>query len=215
MPSIVAENVAQVVMGYLSGGEPCENVYHVHSSVAWTMVLLEDLLATFQAWEMDTAAPLRSTGAELIRATATDLTSMTSPRYDEPLETPVPGTDASQVLPSNVTLAIKADIGERGRGRNGRSFWIGLAEDMVTDNAVGAVDVTNIVSALNTLIMDITTAAPDQALGIIHTMAAGVPLTPATFSPIIGWSVTDRSIDSQRDRLPFHKAHRVGVGPLV
>jgi hypothetical protein len=215
MPSIIAEKVAQVVMGYLSGGEPCENIYHVHSSVAWTTVLLEDLLATFQAWEMDTASLLRSDEAELIRATATDLTSITSPRYDEPLETPVPGALVSPVLPSNVTLAVKADIGERGRGRNGRTFWIGLSEGQVAMNLVGSVVVTDIVSALNTLITDITTAAPDQTLGIIHTVAAGVPLTPATFSPIIGWSVTDRSIDSQRDRLPFHKAHRVGVGPLI
>lgn len=214
MPSIVATNVAQVVMGYLSGGEPCENIYHVHSTVPWTTVLLEDLLATFQAWEMDTASLQRSTGAELIRATATDLTSMTSPRYDEPLETPVPGQVVSDVLPSNVTLAIKADIGERGRGRNGRSFWIGLAESQVTDNLVGAVVVTDIVSGLNTLITDITTAAPDQALGIIHTVANGAPLEPATFSAIIGWSVTDRSIDSQRDRLPFHKAHSRRVPPV-
>jgi hypothetical protein len=203
MPSLVATNVVQVVCEYLSGGEKCANVYHVHKSTPWTALNITDVLT-----EITTASPLRSNEVSLIRITGTDLTSLTSARVDVPLVAPIVGTNVAPVLPANATFAVKANIGERGKGRNGRTFWIGLAENKVAENSVDETYAGNVQTALNTLITDISGGSPVATLGIIHTEVGGVPQSPAPFSAILEWSYTDLFVDSQKNRLPGHKRHK-------
>lgn len=207
MPSLIAPNVAQVVMRYANGGDYSENVYHVQYGTGWDATSLAALTSAFINWETTVASLIRSDEVALIRVTATDLTSLASSRDDAILAVPVPGGVSSPVLPPNVTWAIKGNIGERGRGRNGRCFWIGLAESMVVGALVNGSIAAGIETALNDLITDIAVAIPGAILGVIHQYAAGVQITPATFSEILAWVYTDLTCDSQRDRLPNHKRH--------
>jgi len=206
-----AENVVQVVMGYRLAGEIVENVYHVHKGSTWSLTDLGSLVATFLSWETDTASLLRSNEVDLVRITATDLTNLTAGRVDDQLTAPVVGGVASGALPANATFAIKASIGERGKGRNGRTFWIGLAEDQVSGATIATATADDIQAALNTLLTDIATAIAGAAMCVIHTRAGGVPLTVATFTVIQNWVYTDTLVDSQRDRLPGHKRHKKKV----
>jgi hypothetical protein len=208
MPGIVATNMISVVMEYLSGGEKCANVYHVHKSTPWTPINISDVLTTFTDWETATASPLRSNEVSLIRITGTDLTSLTSARVDVPLVAPIVGSNVAPVLPANATFAVKANIGERGKGRNGRTFFIGLAENKVAENSVDETFAGDVQTALNTLITDISGGTPAAVLGIIHTEVGGVPVSPAPFSAILEWSYTDLFVDSQKNRLPGHKRHK-------
>jgi hypothetical protein len=208
MPSLVAVNVVQVVMGYLSGGEPAENVYHVHKASAWSAPEINDLLTVFSDWESTTAKSKRSDQVQLVRLTGTDLTSLTSDRVDIALVAPIAGTNVSPVMPANVTFAVKANIGERGKGRNGRTFWIGLAENKCLNNSIDETAAGDIQTALNTLITDVLSGPPAANLGIIHTQAAGLPISPASFTPILTFTYTDLFLDSQKNRLPGHKRHK-------
>lgn len=208
-----AENVAQVVMGYRQAGEIVENVYHVHKGGAWSVADLGTLVGVFLSWETDTAAPLRSNEVDLIRITATDLTSLTSGRVDDQLTAPVTGGVTSGALPANATFAVKASIGERGKGRNGRTFWVGLAESQVNGAELAVATADNIQTALNTLITDVSTGIAGASLCVIHTRVNGVPLTVATFSVIQAFVYTDVFVDSQRDRLPGHKRHKKPAAP--
>lgn len=213
MPSLIASNVAQVSLFYQLGGENMQNVYYVKSDVPWTQSALTDMLTTFTNWETTTASLLRSEQVSCVRGKAVDLTSLSSPMVDSIFVSPLVGQVAFPAMPGNVTYSIKADIGERGRGRAGRKFWIGLAEPMCAEN--GCIDSfsDDIADALSTLITDLVTANPDWTLGILHTVVSGAPITPALFSPIINWVVTDLILDSLRTRLPGHKRRRHAVAP--
>lgn len=211
MAGITSPNVVQVVMQFLSAGETAENVYYVHKTTSWTEPQINDLLTVFSNWETTVASLLRSVGVSLVRLIGTDITSLTSARVDIPLVAPIQGTNASPVMPGNVTFAVKAGIGERGKGRNGRKFWIGLYESGVTGNTVDETLAGDIQTALNTLVADVLAGPPVAALGIIHTKGPGGPIEPATFSSIKSFSYTDLTVDSQRDRLPGHKRHKLAA----
>lgn len=213
MPPLISPNVAQVTMFYQLGGENMENVYYVKSDVPWTQSALTDMLTEFTNWETTTASQQRSEQVSCIRAKAVDLTSLSSPMVDSIFVSPLVGQQVSPAMPGNVTYSVKADIGERGRGRAGRKFWIGLSENQCLENGCPDTFSDDIVDSLNTLITDITAANPDWVLGILHTVVNGAPITPATFSPIIGWVVTDLVLDSLRTRLPGHKRRRLPVAP--
>src|SRR5690349_2806179 len=205
---VTGPNIVQVQMIYTSGGEKVENVYHVHKDSAWDLTDLGSLAAAFVSWETSEAADLRSDQVQLIRVVATDLTSLSSGRIDNQLVAPVQGTDPGAVMPNNVTFAIKNNIGERGRGRNGRVYWIGLAEDMCVGSIINTATADSIQSALNTLQTDIATAVPGAALGVMHRPGGSPPSGVASFTPTQNFTYTDLTLDSQRDRLPGHKRHK-------
>ena len=205
---VVATNVCQVTMVYSSGDDLMENVYYVHKGTSWTTSDINDLLTVFSTWESTVAADERSAEVSLIRMVGVDLTSLAGARVDLPLVAPIPGGEPSGALPANVTFAVKANIGERGKGRNGRKFWIGLAESMVAENLVDETRAGDIQTDLNGLITAVAAGPPAAALGIIHTVVAGIPQNPAPFTPILSFSYTDLTVDSQRDRLPGQKRHK-------
>lgn len=205
---VTSPNVCQVVMVYSSGDDLQENVYYVHKASAWTGPEIEDLLTVFSTWESTIASDERSQEVSLVRMVGTDITSLTGARVDLPLVAPIAGQEVSPVLPANVTFAVKANIGERGKGRNGRKFWIGLAENMVVENTVDETRAGDIQSDLNQLITAINAGPPVATLGVIHTKQGPNPIEPATFSAIVNFAYTDLTIDSQRDRLPGHKRHK-------
>jgi hypothetical protein len=215
MPSLIAVNVLQVVMQYRSGGEIVENTYHVHKGSAWTLTDIGSAISAFESWEATTASDFRSNQVDMFRIVGTDLTSLSSGRIDQQLAVPVIGQDAGGVLPNNVTFAVKANIGERGKGRNGRTFWIGLSEAMVTGSTMLSASADNIQSALNTLITDVSAAVAGASLCVLHTRVGGVPITPAVPSDIQSFTYTDLTTDSQVDRLPGHKRHKRSTGPIV
>lgn len=204
----VGPNIVQVQMIYTCGGELVENVYHAHKDSAWDLTTLGALAAAFVSWETSEAAPLRSEQVSLVRVVATDLTSLTSGRVDTQLVTTVDGGVVSPVLPNNATWAVKQNIGERGRGRNGRTFWIGLAENQVIGNQIDTTVGDSIQSALNALITDVGAAVAGAALGVMHRPPGDPPTGSATFTPTQNFTYTDQLIDSQRDRLPGHKRHK-------
>jgi hypothetical protein len=195
-------------MVYSTGEDLQENVYYVHKGTTWSEADINNMLTIFSTWESTIAADERSVDVSLVRMTGTDITSLTGRRVDLPLVAPIAGQDASPVLPANVTFAVKSNIGERGKGRNGRKFWIGLSEAMVTKNLLDETRAGDIQQDLNDLISAVVAGPPAAALGVIHTHAAGVPLEPATFSAIVNFAYTDLTLDSQRDRLPGHKRHK-------
>lgn len=205
MPALISTNTVQVVMKYRLGTEIMQNVYYVHKDDNWTQSDLDALNQAFIAWEEDTAAPLRSNQVALVAIKSTDLTSLTSPTLSAVLDDAIPGERINPAMPGNVTFAIKADIGERGRGRAGRKFWIGLSEDMCLENGCVEDIPASIQLAMETLSTLVAAALPGVALGIIHTVFNGSPILDALFSEIVGWTFTDELLDSQRTRLPGHK----------
>src|SRR5215475_4338565 len=123
--SQVVPAVARFEMRYKTSDTTMENVYYVRTSATtWDEGDLDAVEAALVSWETTDASPLRNDAVSLYEVVATDLTSLFGIRksYDV---SPVITGDLANPLPTNVTVALKADIGRRGRGTAGRSFWIG------------------------------------------------------------------------------------------
>lgn len=202
--------VAEIRMRYLLDFENAENVFHVeHGSLdPWPLADLEDLASTFEAWESTDGSTARSVSAHLIEVVVTDLTSLTTQKVTRAVSPDIPGAIGGDSLPNNATLAVKADINNRGRGKSGRVFWVGLAESQVTANTINTAARDAIVLALNNLRADVLALDPAYHMVVVHRVVDGVRPAEADWSAIASFSVTDNTIDSQKNRLPNHKRHK-------
>jgi hypothetical protein len=207
MAYIPAPNIAQVECIYLSGGERVENVYHVESADGWTAGELQALAEQFVAWETDTASPLRNAYTALVEVRAFDLTTQHGAVHTASPNPPIIGTADGEPAPNNVTIAVNWHTEARGRGRQGRSFWIGLSESQISGNFLAAGVPTAIVAAYQTLLDNLETVA-DHIMVVLHKRVNGVPLATATFSIITSVGLRDGTLDSQRTRLPNHRRRR-------
>ena len=210
LPYQPVRGVVEVRMKYISDGEKCENVYHVaHGSLdPWALAPMEDLASTFEGWESTSAAPQRSSSCALHEVVVTDLTSLQTLRVTRGVVPPVAGEMIGDACPNNATLAIKADINNRGRGKSGRTFWIGLNESQTQRSAVTSGARDAIVSALTALITAIEALNPAYDLVTVHRVINGVRPAEADYSVIAAFSATDLTIDSQKNRLPNHRKHK-------
>jgi hypothetical protein len=103
----------------------------------------------------------------------------------------------------------------RGRGTAGRTFWVGLAEDDVQGNQILSVPLGNIISALQTLNTSVITLGTFDGLCIPHMGWPGHEHNPAACRLVASYLTTNDLVDSQKDRLPFHKKRKKKVASPV
>lgn len=201
----------EVRMQYILNGESCENVYHVANDTeeAWTLAAMEDIASAFADWEDGSAKLQRTSQCALHNITVTDLTSLTSDRLTRPIVPPIVGTRGGDSQANNVTFALKADVHNRGRGKNGRTFWIGLAEDQTAGSTITSAARDAIVTALNALITAIEAVNPTYRLVIVHRVVGNVHPPVAGSSQVFLYSATDDTLDSQKNRLPNHRRRHI------
>lgn len=204
----VVPAVARFELRYRNVDTTMENVFYARtSSLTWDEAQLDSVEAAFEAWETSTASPLRNDIVSLYEIVATDLTSLFGIRKSYAVSPVITGTLANP-LPANVTVSVKASIGRRGRGTNGRHFWIGLAEGQTAGDSIATLAANGIVSALNTIKDTIAGLAPIEGLCVPHFVVGGVR-PPSVLADIIAeYLLSDYYLDSQRDRLPGHKKHK-------
>lgn len=196
-----AINVCRVVLNYQIPGGIAQNVYHVYKSAGWDLDSLASCASTILDWESGRAVNNRSSQVGLLIAHLSDLTSMDSAFYAVSPSTFQTGKLSANILPNNVTLALHATTGIRGTGRQGRTYWIGLAEEQTDGSAMipGALDaILADLANLRTNIQDNNAAE----LVVLHRTRDGVDLNPAQTSSILNWSALDLTTDSQVNRLP-------------
>lgn len=202
--------VARWELKYRTPDDIVENVYYVRTSdTDWTEALMDDVEAVFSAWEDTDASLLRNDGVALYSIIATDLTSLAGIRKAYSIEPTIPGT-LPDGLPANATIAVKADIGRRGRGTSGRTFWVGMAAEQLAsmdqlDNTAAA----SIVNALEELRTNIAAVSGIDGLCVPHFVVGAVRPATVDSDQVVRYSLSDFFMDSQRNRLPFHKKHKL------
>jgi hypothetical protein len=207
--------VVEVREQFLYSGERVENVYHVaHSSIdPWNLVDMEDLASAFADWEDATASTHRPTSVQAVNIVVSDLTSLNALRLNRPLTPVINGALLQDSLPNNATIAVKLDTHDRGRGRNGRIFWIGLGEGQVAENELLPAARDDILSSMEALRTAIQTLNAAYHLVVVHRVIHGVRPAQADYSQVYSFSMADLVIDSQKNRLPFHRRHKKRTTP--
>lgn len=201
-------DVCQTQIVYQSDAQRVQNDLHFHREGGWAEGDLSLLNTTIGDWWDTHAKVLLPEELSIVEITSTDLTSLAGSRVSLEYDSPIAGTHASPIMPLNVTLAIKLATANRGRGRNGRIFWPAFSEDQIAGDRVLTATASAIVTALNNLITEVQAADPQVTCVVAHRIVAGAKIYPGGYTPVVGFTVTDNYVDSQKDRLPFHKKHK-------
>jgi hypothetical protein len=206
-PFIPFPNGAQLVARYFQAGEKVENVFHFQGGATWTSTLLASLATTYASWETAHGASIRGTSTQLHEVYCVDL-SVDEGQWDVSAQT-IDGTDTAVQLPNNVTLAVKWITSQRGRSFRGRTYHIGLTEDMrstVDPNMLSPANITAFQARYRLLL---TATWPNSGVMCVASRRHnGAPRTTGVMTPITDCSFTDPVFDSARRRLPFHNIHR-------
>lgn len=202
-----APGVLEVAQQFTTPGGSAYNVYHVAhlDSTTWSVSQIAAMLTVFSNWEQATGRLRRTADFDCQQIRARDLSTHFG--TEGTIGGNTAGTLAGASLPDNVTLAIKKSTGKAGRAFRGRVYWIGLSVAKQTKDMYDGVEVTAIVTALETLRTSVEAVA-NCGLAIVHGQIDGVVQNPRPWTQVIGHVATDDTLDSQRRRLLSHNIHR-------
>lgn len=205
----VVPAVARFEMRYKTSDTTMENVYYARTSdTTWDEASLDAVEAAMVEWETTVASPIRNDAVSLYEIVATDLTSLFGIRKAYEISPVITGAVANP-MPTSVTLAVKADIGRRGRGTAGRTFWIGLAEGQLTGpDQISNIAADLILSGLNDLRDAVAGITPIEGLCIPHFVVDHVRPPTVLADIVVKYILSDFYVDVQKDRLPGHKKHK-------
>jgi hypothetical protein len=205
MPHQDVTNTVAIEIRFFLGSANAQNTLHARCATTPGLADLDLLGAEVDAWLETEWAPISSTNWSAVEIVLTSLDSIDGPRRSIPISPPIPGTVAVDAMPANCTIAVKEDIGRRGRGTAGRVFWIGLAESQVDGNQLEAASATAILAALEVLRTNIEALDNFEGLCIPHLVVDHARPNPAGSDLVQQFTLTNLYMDSQKDRLPFHK----------
>lgn len=202
-----APGVCEVVHHFGTTGGPQYNIYHVlHSDgSAWDNAAQVAVGNVFKTWNQGTANAFRQASIFSIEFRMRDLSVQAG--AEAIVSDLTNGTNAGAPLPNNCTLAIKASTGVAGRSHRGRTYWVGLSENMTTGDQIITTVGTNIVNALGTLVAAVNAIA-NTKLCVLSGQENKVKLNPRVGHPINTFLLADTNLDSQRRRLTGHNIHR-------
>lgn len=208
LPYQAVPQVAQFQMIFTIDAQRVQNDLYFHKDGDWAASDLgaanDAILTYFNA----TGKNVINVSANLVEITATCLTSLDSPRIAGMLPEAIAGTHVGDYLPLNATIACKLATTNRGRGRNGRVFFPVLSEAQVTGDQVVEVTAGEIVAYYMAIQAAVVGSGDGITPVVVHRYRDKARLMPAEWSAIVEVLLSDTYIDSQRNRLPFHKKHK-------
>lgn len=160
-----------------------------------------DLANDLLVWWTVNMSPALSDNTLLREIYVTDLTTATSGAATQPAPAPAPtGGRTGAPSPNNVSLAVSFRTAQRGRSFRGRNYIAGINEPDTEWNQISAALEGLILAGYNALL-----TAPfsgDWEWGVVSRFANKAPRVTGVFTPITSVTIVDRTIDSQRRRLP-------------
>ena len=200
MPFIPALNTLRVNVGFLSSaGESGSNQFHFRNSNG--AIANADVTALFDA--LDTFfgtywANVASNQWQTDFYSAVDLTAAEGAAYTRVASHT--GTRTSPALPAADTIAMSWRTGFSGRSRRGRTYHVGMTEDMVVHSTLQASPMAAMLSAYEELIN--LAVAADWQLVIASFRSNKQWRLTALLTPVTNVILTDVIVDSMDSRKP-------------
>ena len=206
----VAPGIARWELKYVVPNNFIENVFHVRktSLALWSESEMDAVEAAFVTWFTTYFSTVLSDQLSMFEIIGTDLTSLAGIRKAYGIDPALDGNLNAEYLPANVTFALKADIGKRGRGTSGRIFWPSIVDTQVVNNALDLTVAGSFITVMGHLITAMQGVAGMDGLVVAHFVVGGARPPSVAGSPVIKYAYSDLWLDSQRDRLPEHKKHK-------
>lgn len=202
MAFIPAPGVARCEMIYNLSGEIVENVYHFSKATPYALPELTGIALMMQSWEQEQASSERASACVLTTIRVTALDAQNSPQFVMALNPTIAGQRGSPALPGSVSYAVKLQTERGTRGSQGRTFWVGLAEDQVTGNEVIAFQADNIRANVEGIMTLLLTNPERGKLSVLHSMRNNALLNPRVATEVTAIVLSNLNVDRQGSRLP-------------
>lgn len=184
-----------------STGSNQKNVIHVRMNVLpIVLAVLEVIAEAYIDWYNNHYKVVVSSQVLLTSIYLRDLTTENGAVLEYAVTPAIAGSQATPVMPANVTYATKFLTGFAGRSYRGRTYAVGLAEGQVAGDSVTSGTATAILNAWNEWV-NIDVPAIDGVAVVVSKYANGAPRTTGLATPIVTVAQTDLRVDTQRRRL--------------
>jgi hypothetical protein len=201
MPFVPAPDTVMVEMRYTYQGQNVENTLYFQNAAGPDPANMGDLgLYLIEQWttEVQPTAPASLTLREVY---ITSLESATAPAVTVTTGLPASGATGSPAAPNNVSLCVSFRTEGRGRSARGRNYLLGVLESSVDNNLIDTTFTNPWTSFFNSIVV------PDwDGSGwmwvIVSRISGGVERAEALVQQVITFTYVDRTVDSQRRRLP-------------
>lgn len=197
---IPVENGIKIIVAYLCDGQHVQNTFWVQKDTAVTADDVDSAVSITELWVHTNMPPNTSDKVTLLYVDGQDHTTADGYHKVGTTYAGEQGEKATDMLPSNVTWAIKLNTAAAGRSGHGRIYRIGLTEDQVTGNLLHNDAAANFVSDWQALQANL--ALDGLNLAVVSYCHAGAWRTSAFVNQVTSIGYTDLIIDSQRRRLP-------------
>lgn len=200
MEFIPVPNCAEIVLRFMYNGQQCANVYHVRQESPYDQTSLAVVAALFADWWNTNFKPNAPNTLALVMIVARSLEAKNAPAIEYTSGMPMQGGDVTHPqLPNNCTVAVKWSTALRGRSFRGRTYHLGLNEDIVTGNTLSASAHSAFIDWYNALLIALD-GLPSN-LVVVSRFEDNAPRTVGIATDIQAVSI-DTTVDSQRRRLP-------------
>lgn len=211
MPFVPADKVAEVELRYLWDSQRVENTIYFKNDDIIDAGMLNALCALVEGWWEVNVQAHQSSDVNLAEVFATDLTSSSGPTASFTTGLPLGGVVGSEAVPANVAPCISFRTNFRGRSRRGRNFLIGIPNNNVSGNHIGADWMSDMQAAYEALNAAVAGEGWSHVVisrfsgsTIVDGRKIPTPRVTALITPVITYAFVDDVVDSQRGRLPNH-----------
>jgi len=207
MPFVPVENTALVETRMLYDNQKVENTLWVFNEEPWGPSSLHELATEVLGWWNTSYSGIVSVGVSLREVVCTDQTTETSGQVILSAGT-ANGILTGVQLPSNVSFSVSFHTTSRGRAFRGRNYLVGFTDGQLdTTNTVTDDYVEAVIAAYNDFNDTIGTAGWQWVIasrfsGVDPDTHKPIPRTAGVTTPVSNAAVADKTLDSQRRRLP-------------
>lgn len=196
-------DTVEIDMIFTLNSEPAQNVFYAKLEGGYNLANLEDLAAQIDVqwqgtWRGDQPAEVVYIRTEVRGlAVENDLIASNSDSAN-------PGSHIGVALPNNVTFSIKKESGFTGRSARGRTYWIGILTEELTEadeNFLEAAYVAILVANVDSIRIGIE-AVGDWEPVLVSRFAGGLKRDEGETFPWVSTTNVDTRVDTLRARLP-------------
>lgn len=201
MAAIYTPATMKVAINYLSNGQSCANVMHFRNSdlSVPTAADVQSLATSISNWVVAELQAQQATTCQLVNVIATDVSQEGGAQFITQPGTAEYGAQTEPAMPNNVTFVIKFGTGLSGRSYRGRFYHVGLVEGQVTGNNIATVTADLLVACFEELAATYIPEGMEHV--VVSTFSGGAPRVSGVATPVISYTYTDLTIDTQRKRL--------------
>ena len=196
-----APNTAKLEIRYINAGQQIENVLNFQQATPYSEADLTELANAALEVVASAWMPLMSDEVQLVEVKATDIGTEGGASHTSFPEGTVTGGLSGNVLPNEVSIAIRMKASSGGRNGSGRVFWPAIAFSQTDGaNTISTSALNDIIAAVQELIDAL------QVLGHIAVILSRY-FNNAQRAEAVGFTIAsvnafDRTLDSQRRRKP-------------